>query len=58
MENVILFPHLAFYTKEAMGRLELETLERLSEIIENRPVTIKSKDARLQNQKNLFTTMS
>ena len=58
MDNVILFPHLAFYTKEAMLRLELETLERLSEIIENRPVTIKSKDARLRNQKNLCTKMS
>lgn len=51
MENVILFPHLAFFTKEATDRLERETLERCSEIIENRPVTIKSKDQRLQNQK-------
>ncbi|MDP4282950.1 MAG: NAD(P)-dependent oxidoreductase [Bacteroidota bacterium] len=50
MENVILFPHLTFYTKEAMDRLELETLERCSEIFENRPVTIHSKDPRLQNQ--------
>ena len=56
MENVILFPHLSFYTKEAVDRLELETLERCSEIIENRPVTIKSKDIRLQNQKQSITT--
>lgn len=50
MENVILMPHLTFYTQEAMNRLEIETLERCMEIIENRPVTIKSDDPRLQNQ--------
>ncbi len=48
MENVILFPHLAFYTTEAMQRLEAETLERCREILENRPVTIKSTDPRLK----------
>lgn len=51
MENVILVPHLTFYTKEAMNRLEVEVLERIAEIVENRPITIKSKDPRLQNQK-------
>ena len=50
MDNVMLLPHLTFYTKEAMERLEIETLERISEVMENRPVTIKSKDPRLQNQ--------
>lgn len=49
MDNVILLPHLTFYTKEAMDRLELETLERCAEVIENKPITIKSKDPRLQN---------
>ncbi len=48
MENVILMPHLTFYTKEAMDRLEAETLERCKEIIEGRPVTIRSTDPRLQ----------
>ena len=48
MENVILLPHLTFYTKEAMDRLEAETLERCKEIIEGRSVTIRSTDARLQ----------
>ena len=48
MENVILFPHLTFYTAEAMQRLEAETLERCLEIIENRTVTIKSTDPRLK----------
>jgi len=48
MENVILMPHLTFYTKEAMDRLESETLERCKEIIEGRPVTIRSTDPRLQ----------
>lgn len=50
MDNVILLPHLTFYTKEAMFRLEQETLERIDEVMENRPVTIKSKDPRLQHQ--------
>ncbi|MCK0191443.1 NAD(P)-dependent oxidoreductase [Arenibacter sp. F20364] len=50
MDNVILMPHLTFYTEEAMHRLEAETLERITEVMENRPVTIKSKDPRLQNQ--------
>ncbi|MGD9636604.1 MAG: 2-hydroxyacid dehydrogenase [Pirellulales bacterium] len=48
MDNVILSPHLAFYTAEAMERLESETLERCREIIEGRPVTIRSTDPRLQ----------
>jgi len=50
MENVILSPHLTFYTAEAMERLEHETLERCAELIEGRPVLIKSADPRLQGQ--------
>ncbi|WP_281968814.1 2-hydroxyacid dehydrogenase [Roseovarius nanhaiticus] len=50
MENVILSPHLTFYTAEAMERLERETLERCAELIEGRPVLIKSTDPRLQDQ--------
>ena len=50
MENVILMPHLTFYTKESMDRLEAETLERCKEIIEGRPVTIRSTDPRLQGR--------
>jgi D-3-phosphoglycerate dehydrogenase / 2-oxoglutarate reductase len=49
MNNVILLPHLAFYTAEAMERLESETLERCREIIEGRPVTIRSSDPRLRD---------
>lgn len=48
MENVILSPHLTFYTAEAMQRLEAETLERCFEILEGRPVTVKSRDPRLR----------
>ena len=54
MENVILFPHLTFFTKEAMHRLETETLERCYETIENKPIKIKSKDKRLQDQKQVI----
>lgn len=47
-DNVILTPHLTFYTAEAMHRLEAETLERCFEILEGRDVTVKSCDPRLQ----------
>ena len=52
MENVILMPHLTFFTREAMERLEDETLERCVEILENRPVLVKSRDPRLTSQKS------
>jgi len=52
IDNVILLPHLTFYTTEAMHRLEEETLQRCFEILEGRPVLIKSKDPRLLGQKH------
>jgi len=51
MDNVILWPHLTFYTAEAMQRLEEETLERCFEILEGRPVLVKSHDPRLRAQR-------
>ena len=50
MDNVVLFPHLAFYTREAMQRLEEETLQRCFEILEGKPVLVKSRDPRLTSQ--------
>ncbi|MEZ5783817.1 MAG: NAD(P)-dependent oxidoreductase [Rhizobiaceae bacterium] len=50
MENVILFPHLTFFTKEAMERLEAETLERCFEALRGEPVLVKSRDPRLTSQ--------
>ena len=50
MDNVILLPHLTFYTAEAMHRLEQETLQRCCEILEGRPALVKSSDPRLQGQ--------
>jgi D-3-phosphoglycerate dehydrogenase / 2-oxoglutarate reductase len=50
MDNVILSPHLTFYTHEAMARLEADTLERCHEVLEGRPVTVKSRDPRLRAQ--------
>jgi len=50
LPNVLLTPHLTFYTHEAMDRLERETLERCEEILDGRPVTVKSLDRRLRNQ--------
>lgn len=48
--NVLLTPHLTFYTEQAMARLERETLERCLELIEGRDVVIKSGDPRLAAQ--------
>lgn len=50
--NVVLLPHLTFYTDEAMARLEAETLERCMELIEGRDVLIKSGDPRLRAQRS------
>ena len=49
-DNVILFPHLTFYTEEAMARLTEDTLARSREILEGRPVLVKSHDPRLRAQ--------
>jgi len=52
MDNVILFPHLTFYTAEAMHRLEQETLQRCFEVLCGQPVLIKSRDPRLLGQEH------
>ena len=49
-DNVILFPHLTFFTHEAMQRLEDDTLARCFEILDGRPVTVRSHDPRLRTQ--------
>lgn len=48
--NVIALPHLTFWTEQAMARLEADTWDRLAEMIEGRPVTIRSADPRLRGQ--------
>jgi D-3-phosphoglycerate dehydrogenase len=50
LSNVLMLPHLTFYTAEAMERLERETLERCDEVLEGRPVLVKSHDPRLRAQ--------
>ncbi|WP_038363412.1 NAD(P)-dependent oxidoreductase [Bosea sp. UNC402CLCol] len=49
-EDVILFPHLTFFTAEAMRRLSDDTLARCFEILDGRPVQIRSHDPRLRAQ--------
>jgi D-3-phosphoglycerate dehydrogenase len=51
MDNVLLWPHMTFYTEEAMQRLEAETLDRCFEVMEGGPLTIASSDPRLLAQK-------
>jgi D-3-phosphoglycerate dehydrogenase len=51
MDNVMLFPHLTFYTEEAMRRLTEDTLARCREILEGRAVLVKSRDPRLRAQR-------
>ena len=52
LPNVMLTPHLAFYTHEAMERLEKETLERCDGALAGRPILVKSPDPRLRKQKH------
>jgi D-3-phosphoglycerate dehydrogenase len=49
-DNVVLFPHLTFFTVEAMQRLEEDVLARCDEILGGRPVTVRSRDPRLLAQ--------
>ena len=49
-DDVILFPHLTFFTVEAMRRLEEDTLARCFEALDGRPVTVRSRDPRLRAQ--------
>ena len=51
-DNVIVFPHLTFFTHEAMQRLQEETLERCLEILEGRPAHVRSRDPRLRAQRH------
>lgn len=51
MDNAIVFPHLTFFTREAMQRLQEETLERCFEILDGRPTQVKSRDPRLRAQR-------
>jgi D-3-phosphoglycerate dehydrogenase len=51
LDNVLLSPHLTFYTQESMQRLEHETLERIDEALNAQPLMIKSTDPRLTSQK-------
>jgi D-3-phosphoglycerate dehydrogenase len=50
MDNVILWPHLTFYTREAMQRLEDETLARCFEALRGEPLSVMSRDPRLRAQ--------
>jgi D-3-phosphoglycerate dehydrogenase len=50
MDNVMLWPHLTFYTHEAMQRLEDETLARCLEALSGEPLTVRSADPRLRAQ--------
>ena len=50
LQNVILWPHLSFYTREAMQRLEDETLARCFEALRGEPLTVSSQDPRLRAQ--------
>lgn len=49
-DNVILYPHLAFYTVEAMHRLTEQTLARCAELLGNEALQIRSSDPRLRKQ--------
>ena len=43
---------IAFFTREAMRRLEAETLARCDELLAGRPVRVTSRDPRLASQRH------
>ena len=49
-DNVILLPHLTFFTRSAMRRLSEDTLARCREVLADEPVLIRSSDPRLVAQ--------
>lgn len=50
-DDVILFPHLTFFTAQAMRRLSDDTLARCFEVLDGKPVQIRSGDPRLRAQR-------
>lgn len=52
MDNVLVWPHLTFYTHEAMRRLEDETLARSFEALAGEAVSVHSHDPRLRAQEH------
>jgi D-3-phosphoglycerate dehydrogenase len=52
MDNVIVTPHLTFFTREAMQRLEDEALARCDELLSGQPLLVKSRDPRLAGQQH------
>ncbi|MBL0151774.1 MAG: C-terminal binding protein [Ideonella sp.] len=50
MPQVLLWPHLTFYTEQAMQRLQDETLARCTEALQGQPLSVASHDPRLRAQ--------
>lgn len=50
MDQVLLWPHLTFYTAQAMQRLQDQTLARCLEALQGLPLTVASHDPRLRAQ--------
>jgi len=57
-DNVILSPHLTFFTHEAMQRLTKDTLARCEEVLRGQSVVIRSKDPRLLAQHGVLNVRS
>ncbi len=57
-DNVILSPHLTFFTHEAMQRLTTDTLARCEEVLRGESVLIRSKDPRLLAQHGMLNVKS
>lgn len=53
-DNVIMLPHLTFFTHEAMHRLSEDTLARCCEILRGDRITIRSTDPRLRAQEGVL----
>ena len=52
MENVVISPHLAAWTHETWDRLQDEVTSHVLDVLASRPLTIRSSDPRLANQRD------
>ncbi len=50
LDQVLLWPHLTFYTEQAMQRLQDQTLARCLEALQGQPLSVASHDPRLRAQ--------
>lgn len=52
MDNAVVLPHLAAWTKDTWGRLQDDVVEHVFNVLDDKPLVIRSSDPRLADQEN------